>query len=92
MEVKVDKRRIFTSPFECVIDLHADKADLIRRLLVANSDFRQLCDDYRLVIEMIAEIDAAPTKALPDIHSEYLRLRNELETDIAHALERLASK
>ncbi len=87
----METRRNSTSPFECVIELHPERADLIRRLLMANSGFRQLCEDYRLVTEMISGTDAIPSKPSREIHSEYVRLRHDLETDIAIALERLAS-
>lgn len=85
----MENRRKATSPFECVIELHPERAELIRRLLMANSDFRRLCADYRLVTEMIAEIDAGPVKTSREIHAEYVRLRHDLECDILQALERL---
>jgi uncharacterized protein YdcH (DUF465 family) len=87
----VEKRRYSTSPFECVIALHPAKADLIRRLLMANSDFRQLCDDYRQVTDTIAQLDAIPETTSREIHSDYVRLRHDLAADITSALERLAT-
>ena len=59
---------------------------------MANADFRQLCEDYRLVIETIADIDAMLTKASREAYYEYIALRRELAADIERALVRLAAQ
>ena len=53
----METRRARQVPFEVVIERHPEQASLIRRLLVANTDFRQLCEDYLLVREMIVELE-----------------------------------
>ncbi len=79
------------SRFECVINLHPRQATLIRRLLVSNGGFRELCDDYVLLCEMTAELDAGIATGHPEVRAEYARLATELEQEIARALAKLAS-
>lgn len=88
LEVSLETRRARQSPFEVVIERHPEQAGLIRRLLVAKSEFRQLCEDYLLLREMIAELEARTSTDQHEMRSEYAQLSTELEHDIAQALSR----
>lgn len=84
------KKRSGPSPFEMVIQKYPERAALIRRQLVAKSDFRNLCEDYVLLREKIAELEAASPGQDPSgpqsVRTEYDRLREELEHEIGRAL------
>jgi hypothetical protein len=88
--VVVVKPRSRTSPFDPILQKYPDRAALIRRQLVARSDFRSLCEDYVMLREMIAELEAtSPAQQGPGTQSarlEYYRLRDELEHEIAREL------
>lgn len=84
------KLRSRSSPFELVIQMYPERATLIRRQLVARSEFRSLCEDYVMLREMIAELeDGSPAQQRPGSQSarlEYERLQVELEHEIAREL------
>lgn len=84
------KLRSKPSPFELVIQMYPERATLIRRQIVARSEFRSLCEDYVMLREMIAELEAvSPAHPRPGSQSarlEYDRLRDELEHEIAREL------
>jgi hypothetical protein len=78
------------SPFDLVLQRFPEWVTLIRRQLVARADFRSLCEDYVMLREMIAELEAdSPAHQRPGTQSarlEYDRLRDELELEIAREL------
>ena len=76
--------------FERIIERHPSQASLIRKSLLSNPDFRQLCEDYLLLLEMIAELEAKPSGELFEVRKEYATLSAELELDISRALLRLS--
>ena len=78
-EVSLETRRIRQSPFEVIIERHPEQAGFIRRLLVAKSEFRQLCDDYVMLREMIAELEVRSSTDQHELRSEYAQLSTELE-------------
>lgn len=84
------KQRARPSPFELIIQDYPERAPLIRRQLVARSDFRSLCEDYVMLRERIAALETGiPAQHPPGTQSaraEYERLREELEHEIAQAL------
>jgi uncharacterized protein YdcH (DUF465 family) len=71
--------------FSRVIDRHPEQAALVRRLLLSDPSFRDLCEDYQLLLDMIADFAANATSVTP---REYTVLSQELELDIARALLR----
>lgn len=71
------------SSFTPVLDLYPGHAARIWRLLLSSPSFRDLCEDYLLLLEMMADLQAS---GLPDHEpalDEYRRLGCDLERDIA---------
>lgn len=69
-----------------VIERHPRYAGVFRTLLVSDQGFRHLCEDYLLLQDMIAELDAPSLQDVPDRRQEYAALLAELENDIARDL------
>lgn len=74
--------------FSCVIDRYPEHAVLIRRLLLSDLSFRELCQDYQLLRDIITDFHASATSGMPDVPQEYATLRMELELDIVRSLQR----
>lgn len=74
--------------FSRILTAHPDQAATIRRLLLCDPAFRELCEDYLTVLDMIANFDPRAAPDGGDLPEEYVRLGVELERDIARALLR----
>ena len=74
--------------FSRVLSAHPDHATLIRRLLLCDPSFRELCEDYLTVLDMIAGFGPGAALQKGGAFEEYVRLGAELELDIARALQR----
>jgi hypothetical protein len=84
----MEKARRAGRNFELVMAMHPHAVARIGRLLLSSPTFREICEDYLLLREMIADLDA---QASPDIENrriEYVLLAAELELDIERALAR----
>lgn len=80
--------RWMVGSFEPVIALHPNEAADVRRLLLSSPAFREICEDYLLVREMIADLETQAAPGIEKARSEYFQLASDLELDIARALRR----
>jgi len=62
------------------------QALLIAKLERESEDFRSLCDDYELVVEMLTMLESAPLRSDEKTLQEYRSFLIDLELDIADAL------
>jgi hypothetical protein len=68
--------------------MHPHEAASIRRLLLSSPEFREICEDYLLLREMIADLDAQASPDIENARGEYVQLAADLELDIERALAR----
>lgn len=88
----MQQRQTHRSDFSRVLSAHPDKAALVRTMLLKDPSFRDMCEDYLTVLDIIAafDLDAAPGQK--GALEEYDRLGIELECEIARALSRSTEK
>lgn len=74
--------------FRRVVARYPAQGALVRRLLLSDLTFRNVCEDYLLLLDTIVEIEkqAAPRAD----HDDCARLRAELESDMATLLQNAA--
>ncbi len=72
--------------FGLIIKRYPRKSALVRRLLLQDPDFRQLCEDYLTVMQMIVDVDSKTSAGSRDSRTEYANLASALELDISRAL------
>jgi hypothetical protein len=82
----MERARRIGQSFEAVIALHPQAAGDVRQLLLSNPTFREVCEDYLLVRQMIADLDAQSSPDIETARKEYLQLAADLALDIERAL------
>ena len=71
------------SSFSPIYDRYPDHAALIRRLLLSKPSFRDLCEDYLLLLDMMSDLQGSGLAVRDAALDEYRRLKLDLERDIA---------
>lgn len=78
--------------FSPVLSANPGQDSLIRRLLLCEPSFRELCEDYLTVLDLIEAFDPDAAPGQKGAFEEYVRLGAELELDIKRALLRSSQK
>lgn len=69
------------------ISRFADRSNLLHQLILQNPDFRSLCEDYGEAVAAFKYWSTDNNPVSSQRKSEYLRLIEELESDIRAYLE-----
>jgi hypothetical protein len=91
MECQVEMATRLPEDVGRIIERHPRQAALVRQLILRNPDFRQLCEDYLLLTEMIAQADTGASEDSRETRKEYADLGAALELDISRALQRFGN-
>lgn len=70
-----------------VLERFPEKAVPIRELLLSSLDFRSICDDYAEALNTLAHFRARPDASVRPEVAEYEVLIEELEAELAAALD-----
>lgn len=82
----MDRARRSGRSFEPVIALHPLAAAEVRQLLLSSPTFREICEDYLLVRQMIADLDVRASPDIENARIDYLQLAADLELEIERML------